>query len=206
MLWTALAVDLFVGLQAGGAVAYATFSKPSQVNVGRPPASAGTLAQPQATTPQPAPVAITIPSIGVKSDLATLNVDGEGVLNGPEDFSVAGWWAGGPAPGAIGAAVVVGHLDSFKGPAVFFRVPSLQPGGRIDVTRADGSIASFVIDAVQQYPKDKLPTERVYGSTTRPELRLITCGGEFDRARKSYRDNVVVYAHEQDPAQPGRAA
>jgi len=201
-------VNVFVGLQGAGAVAYAAISGPEPVQVG--PLGGSALRAPVAarppTGPQPAPVAIDLPSIDVHSDLVTLDVDPTGMLEVPEDFDLAGWWAAGPAPGADGAAVVVGHLDSHRGPAVFFRVPTLEPGEAIEVRRADGSTAVFVVDAVRQYSKDSLPTREIYGPTPAPELRLITCGGRFDRRTRSYEDNIVVFAHQREPGEAGPAS
>lgn len=126
--------------------------------------------------------------------MVDLGQDPDGRLQAPEDFARVGWYSGGPAPGDPGPAVIVGHVDSWRGPAVFFRVRDLVPGDEIVVPRADGTSATFVVDAIEQYPKDGFPAERVYGPTADPQLRLITCGGSFDRAAKSYRDNIVVYA------------
>lgn len=148
---------------------------------------------------QPAPAArptgLTVPAIGLAEPaLVDLGIAGDGRLQAPEDFDRVGWFTGGAAPGDPGPAVLVGHVDSWRGPAVFFRVRELAPGAEILVPRADGSTVRFVVDAVEQYPKDGFPTERVYGPTADPQLRLITCGGSFDRAAKSYRDNIVVFA------------
>lgn len=208
VLRTLIVVNVFVGLQGAGAVAYAAISGAEPVRVGRLGGSAlraPVVARPPAG-PQPVPVAIDIPSIEVHSDLVTLDVDPTGMLEVPKDFNLAGWWAAGPAPGADGAAVVVGHLDSHRGPAVFFRVPTLKPGEAIEVRRADGSTAVFVVDAVRQYSKDSLPTREIYGPTPAPELRLITCGGRFDRRTRSYEDNIVVFAHQREPGEAGPAS
>ncbi len=107
---------------------------------------------------------------------------------------MAGWWTGGAVPGDRGAAVVVGHVDSYRDAAVFYRVRELAPGDPIVVHRSDGSVATFEVQALRQFAKDALPTNAIFGSTSTPTLRLITCGGDFDRARGSYRDNVVVFA------------
>jgi sortase (surface protein transpeptidase) len=90
--------------------------------------------------------------------------------------------------------VIAGHVDSTTGPAVFYRLRELRPGQRIAVPRADGSVIQFAVTEVRQYAKDAFPTAEVYGPVPEPELRLVTCGGSFDRARGSYRDNVVVFA------------
>ena len=198
VLRTLLVVNVFVGLQGAAAAAYsAVDGDPVRVTrLSEPVLRAPVAARPPAG-PQPAPVGVDIPSIDVHTDLVTLDVDPTGMLEAPKDFASAGWWAAGPAPGADGAAVLVGHLDSHRGPAVFFRVPSLKPGDAVDVRRADGSTASFVVDAVRQYSKGSLPAREIYGPTSAPELRLITCGGPFDRRTKSYRDNIVVFAHQR---------
>jgi hypothetical protein len=209
VLWTVAGINAFIGLEAAGVLAYSALTRPAPVNAGQFPGEQGVLAPPVSQPPagpQPAPVAIAIPSIGVTTDLVTLGVDATGALEAPADFAKAGWWAAGPAPGADGAAVVVGHLDSHRGPAVFFRVPSLEAGDPIEVRRADGSTATFVVDAVRQYSKDSLPARRIYGPTPAPELRLITCGGNFDRATKSYDDNIVVFAHQAATGAGGSTA
>jgi hypothetical protein len=140
------------------------------------------------------PVRVRIPSIGVDSPLVQLGVDGDGALVPPTDFARAGWFAEGPTPGEMGPAVLAGHVDSRDGPAVFFRLRDLVAGAEVLVDRIDGTTVRFTVVDAARYPKDAFPTEDVYGPTPRAELRLITCGGEFDRDRRSYRDNVVVTA------------
>ena len=154
-------------------------------SVRRPPSAARTTAD---------PAFVRVGTIGATSALIPLGLHDDGTLEVPVDFAVAGWYALGPRPGDIGAAVIAGHLDSYNGPAVFARLPEIQPGDDIEVTRKDGSIVRFVVTRIDLYPKDRFPTMAVYGPTAGPELRLITCGGTFDRSRGSYRDNVVVYA------------
>jgi sortase (surface protein transpeptidase) len=100
----------------------------------------------------------------------------------------------GPVPGDPGPAVIAGHVDSRAGPAVFFRLRELRPGDKVTVRRSDGRAVAFTVDEVDRYPKDAFPTSAVYGPAPGSELRLITCGGSFDAAKRSYRDNVVVYA------------
>lgn len=143
---------------------------------------------------QTVPVRVRIPAIGVDSPLLELGVDDAGALAPPEDFARAGWFAGGPVPGEIGPSVIAGHVDSYEGPAVFFRLDALRPGDDVLVDLSDGSTVPFTVSDSDRYPKDRFPTEEVYGPTPRAELRLITCGGAFDRDRRSYLDNVVVTA------------
>jgi LPXTG-site transpeptidase (sortase) family protein len=139
------------------------------------------------------PTEVRIPRIGVDSTLETLGLSPTGELNPPRDFARAGWYAGGTAPGDVGPAVIAGHVDSRTGPAVFFRLRELSPGDVVQVHR-DGHWLSFRVTATKEYPKEQFPTVAVYGPTPDPQLRLITCGGDFDRSRRSYYDNVVVYA------------
>jgi hypothetical protein len=143
------------------------------------------------------PVALAIPSIGVRTrGIVDLHLDVNGKLEAPTDFDRAGWYADGPTPGEFGPAVIGAHVDSKSGPAVFYRLGSLQKGAVVDVTREDGSTARFVVDRVARYSKKDFPTAEVYGDTKgRAELRLITCGGAFDRATGHYVDNIVAYAH-----------
>lgn len=144
----------------------------------------------------PPPRAVTIERLGIQSTLVGLKVKGDGELEVPDDYDVAGWHRAGTAPGDVGPAVVVGHVDSFEGPAVFYRLRELQPGDRVTIERVDGSTVVFEVYGQETVAKDAFPTERVYGATDGPELRLLTCGGAFDEKERSYTDNVVVYARQ----------
>jgi len=139
------------------------------------------------------PTRLRIASLGVDTGLESLTIDPAGQLQSPKVYEEAGWFAGGTAPGDPGPAVLAGHVDSRTGPAVFFKLHELKTGDRIEVQRG-GAWLAFKVTAREHYAKAKFPSDRVYGPTPLPELRLITCGGEFDAARHSYRDNVVVYA------------
>jgi hypothetical protein len=147
------------------------------------------------TYDQPAlPVRLQIPAIDVSTSLVKLGRLPDGSLEVPKDWDTAGWYDKGPRPGQPGPAVILGHVDSKTGPAVFYQLRALRPGDTVRVGLADGRILVFRVQRVQRYPKDKFPTEAVYFPTFNRELRLITCGGEFDYAARSYRDNIVVYA------------
>ena len=152
-------------------------------------------AVPAAATPAATPVEVRIPAIGVQSGLVGLGVDDAGALEPPTDYAQAGWFTAGPVPGDVGPAVIAGHVDSRTGPAVFFRLEDLAVGDAVLVSRSDGRDVEFRVTRVASYPKDEFATAEVYGPTTGAELRLITCGGTFDSTRRSYEDNVVVYAH-----------
>lgn len=150
-----------------------------------------------ASTPRTAttPVHLTIPSIGVSTDLESLKLLANGALQTPSQWDVAGWYTGGVVPGQIGPAVIAGHVDSTRGPAVFYRLHALVAGATILVAEQSGTVLSFVVDRVQVYPKDHFPTTTVYGPAPIAELRLITCAGEFDRRTGNYLSNLVVLAH-----------
>jgi hypothetical protein len=139
------------------------------------------------------PARVRVPAIGVDAPLEELTLDAAGALQAPTRFGDAGWYAAGTVPGDVGPAVIAGHVDSRTGPAVFFRLSELRPGDLVEVARG-GTWVRFQVVAVERYPKSRFPTDRVYGPTPDPQLRLITCGGVFDRARRSYLDNTVVYA------------
>jgi sortase (surface protein transpeptidase) len=142
------------------------------------------------------PIALTIPSIGVQTSLIHLGLTADGALQVPQSTAVAGWYTGSPPPGAIGPAIIAGHIDSRAGPGVFFRLSSLRPGDRVYVRRADGTLAVFRVTLVRQFPKDSFPASAVYGPAPDPELRLITCGGTFDPQLREYLSNTIVYAVE----------
>ncbi len=166
-----------------------------------PTAEAGTTAPLEVVTDssrRPAdaaqPVRVRVPAIGVDSPLAHLGVDAAGALELPVDPDAAGWFTGGPAPGDVGPAVIAGHVDTASRPAVFSRLGELTPGDEVLVDRGDGTTGRFTVTGVDRYPKSEFPTDAVYGPTPWAELRLVSCGGDFDRSLGSYTDNVVVTA------------
>ncbi|WP_051971199.1 class F sortase [Kitasatospora azatica] len=143
-----------------------------------------------------APVRISIPAIGVDAPVTAVALDGEGHLATPPDSerNLAGWYHQGVSPGQRGTALMTGHVDTARGPAVFYGLGALHRGDRIDVARADRTTAWFVVDAVDVYDRTAFPDRQVYGQAPDPQLRLITCGGGYTKGQ-GYRGNLVVYAH-----------
>ncbi|MFI9153424.1 class F sortase [Streptomyces sp. NPDC053367] len=168
-------------------------------------------AAPPLPRPHPLPrsraTRLTIDYIGVDAPVMSLRLDSRRRLPAPpaDDANLVGWYADGPSPGEQGTAVAVGHLDTDTGPAVFTGLTELERGRLVEVTRADGRTAVYAVDAVRTYEKDRFPNGEVYGARGRPELRLITCGGDYDR-RNGYSGNVVVFAHLVDTHGPSPAA
>jgi sortase (surface protein transpeptidase) len=195
------AIALVIGLSGQqSAPQPAAGSRSAEPSRSAPPADSipgGGSEAPEPAEEVAAPVSVDIPSIGVTSDLIRLGLNGDGTVQVPplERDDRAGWYERGPAPGAVGPAVLLGHVDSAQyGPGVFFDLGALQPGDTVEVARADGSVAEFVVDRVEVHPKDEFPTIDVYGNTDDSQLRLITCGGDFDSSVRSYEDNVIVFA------------
>jgi len=142
------------------------------------------------------PVRVEIPAVGVTAAVGPLGLNRDGTLEVPRDFSRAGWYTGRPTPGEAGPAIIAGHRSSRRSPAAFWKLPEVQPGQEIVVTRADGRRLFFVVDRLEQHRKAAFPTDEVYGATPETALRLITCGGPFEPALGDhYRDNVIVFAH-----------
>jgi sortase (surface protein transpeptidase) len=142
----------------------------------------------------PAPVHLRIPSINVDAGVGRLGLQSDGTIEVPSDPNQTGWYQNGPSPGAQGPAVIVGHVDWYTGPAVFYRLSSLRAGGDVVVSLADGTSLTFSVQRVATFPVDAFPTDQVYGATTDSELRLITCGGAFSLSQRKYLSNVVVFA------------
>lgn len=171
---------------------------PVEPELAAPPAANGNALTPSgasgpAVSASP-PVALDIPAIGVAKSLSSLGLNPDGTVEVPTNFQEPGWFRLGASPGQVGSAVILGHVDSYEGPAVFFRLQSLQEGDEIQVTLADGVVAHFVVDKVAIYPKDQFPARQVYGSDDDRSLQLVTCGGEFDTQSRSYLSNVVAYS------------
>ena len=147
-----------------------------------------------AATRVPAPTSLVIPAIGVRTPLIRLGVTSAGTLQVPATATVAGWYTGSPRPGEPGAAVIAGHIDSYLGPGVFFRLRNLRPGDLVYVRRGHGRVAVFTVTAVRTYLKSRFPASAIYGPEPDSQLRLITCGGTFDPATGHYLSNVIAFA------------
>ena len=176
-----------------------------------PAASAAGAVSPAAKGPslrRSVPVSVSIPEIGVRSKLLRLGLNADGSIAVPSlatSADEAAWYKYSVTPGQVGAAVIEGHVDSYHGPAVFYRLGALRPGNQIDVTLADGITAVFRVTGVREYAKDKYPAEMIYGPTDYAALRLITCGGGFDLATHHYLSSVVVFAVLSSATRPAAA-
>jgi sortase (surface protein transpeptidase) len=144
--------------------------------------------------PESEPMGVSIPRLGVTSNLVNLTLNDSGGMEVPVDPAAAGWYALGPSPGALGPAVIAGHVTWDEAPAVFFELETLQRGDVVNVTREDGETAIFSVQSVRTFAKNRFPTRRVFGAIDHAGLRLITCGGTYDHAAHRYLDNVVVFA------------
>ncbi|MFJ1823366.1 class F sortase [Streptomyces sp. NPDC088178] len=145
------------------------------------------------------PKRVEIPSLGIEAPVIARGLDGDGAIE-PPSFDIprtVGWYGDGTEPGAKGPALFVGHVDTETEPAVFYGLSAARPGAKVEVTRADGSVAEFTVDDVQVFTRERFNADKAYGPRKqgRAELRLITCGGTYDRASHSYDANVVVSAY-----------
>lgn len=139
------------------------------------------------------PVRLTIPGISVDTELMGLGLLADGSLEVPPKGFPAGWYTGAPTPGELGPAIIAGHV-SHRGPGVFYDLARVRPGDPVLVERTDGSVATFIVTDVGQYPKTSFPTDAVYGAISHAGLRLVTCGGAWDDSTGHYEDNIVVFA------------
>ncbi|WP_410658575.1 class F sortase [Amycolatopsis sp. lyj-112] len=188
VIGTLLGVVLAATLTACASPAVGTVATPAG-----PSTASSAAAPPPLTSAKPA--TLEIPAIGVRTgEIIDLGLSGDGSLQVPQDAVTTGWFTGGPAPGEIGPAVLAGHVDYKKVPGIFVRLKDLKSGDEARVHRKDGSTAVFTVYSVEKHAKASFPTEKVYGDTAGPELRLITCGGDFDSSTGNYLDNVIAYA------------
>ncbi|MFF3289731.1 class F sortase [Streptomyces sp. NPDC003023] len=199
--WAVLVLGLWLwGSEAPGARGSSAPTTGDIAAVGRPPG----IPMPPAHHPLDAarPRNVALAAGGVDAPVVARGLDAEGAVDPPplETPQTVGWYGGGTKPGEPGAALMVGHVDTETEPAVFYGLSTARPGEKIEVTRADGSVAEFTIEDVQVFGRDRFDPQKVYGPRQpgRAELRLITCGGTFDRASGTYTANVVVYAYLTD--------
>jgi len=191
---------LAIGIGACGMAIASNTAHPASVPSGKPsfvPVPRGE----RAPVPKPSgngkvakPASLIIPSIGVKTRLIRLGVTSSGVLQVPVSTAVAGWYTFSPRPGAIGSSIIAGHIDSFRGPGIFYRLRDMKTGERIYIRRTNRTVAVFRVTGKHTFLKSHFPTQDVYGPTPTAQLRLITCGGTFDVATGHYLSNVIVFA------------
>jgi len=139
-------------------------------------------------------VTLRIPAIGVSLTLSTLGLNPDGTVQVPGKDQAPGWFRLGPTPGQLGSAVILGHVDDYKGPAAFYKLRTLRPGDAVDVGLADGRVAHFAVRTVASYLKTQFPSRQVYASHGYAALQLVTCGGRFDAGTGHYLSNVVAYS------------
>jgi hypothetical protein len=188
-LWGRAVTDVPAGLSGSTTGDVAAVGRPA--GSGLPPA-----ARPLGAA---LPQRVDIPDLGVQAPVVARGLDGQGAIDPPpfDQPGVVGWYAAGVKPGAAGTALMVGHVDTGTRPAVFYRIGALRPGETVRVVRGDGRVAEFTVDDVRVMPRDRFDAQQAYGPREpgRAELRLITCGGTFDRVSRSYSANVVVSAY-----------
>jgi hypothetical protein len=139
------------------------------------------------------PLLLSIPALKLTVPLSELGLNPDHTVQVPASFTEPGWYRLGPSPGQLGSSVILGHVDSYLGPGVFYELRTLRPGDHVSVTLADGVTAHFVVQQVAMYAKTRFPTEKVYGSHGDSALQLVTCGGVFDSQTGHYLSNIVVY-------------
>lgn len=141
------------------------------------------------------PVRLVIPKINLDTTFVEpLGLNSDQTVSVPNSYEEVGWYTNGATPGEVGPAVILGHVDSYQGPAIFYNLGKLEEGDEVEVTRADGTTAVFVVTTLERQPQTKFPTERVYGPIDFPGLRLVTCSGVYNRGTLRYSHNLIVYA------------
>ena len=185
-----IAIIGFDGWHKGGPPRPSAAANAAQAPVQRPQQAVKALAK-------SVPVRIDIPSIGVHARTLSMGADAEGGIAVPSlsQAELTSWYNLGPAPGEVGPSVIVGHVDTKSGPAVFYRLGELRKGAAINVSRTDGSVVSFAVDSVAEFPKAQFPADKIFSDLDYPGLRLITCGGAFDSNTGHYLDNTIVFGH-----------
>jgi sortase (surface protein transpeptidase) len=183
-LLLAAAVTFGFGLRSGPR------SLPGPLYAGPAPRNSPPVVSPAARS---APVTLNIPSIGLTVPVQEVGLNSNHTIQVPDNYQIPGWYRLGPSPGQRGSAVILGHVDTYKGPAVFFKLRTIKPGAIVNVSLAVGVITHFEVRQIAMYLKTEFPTDLVYGSHGYSGLQLITCGGAFDPNTGHYLSNVVVY-------------
>lgn len=196
-LQTAVTILLILGGLSGAVFfGYRSTRVETQLRVYTPPAPQAILPPAPKTPglPESEPERLRIPDVGIESSLPSIGKQEDGSIEVPSQADIAGWYRQGPTPGELGPAIIVGHVDSPKGPGIFWRLRELVPGQIVEVSRKDGTTAKFRVETVKEFSQNSFPTAEVYGNIDHPGLRLITCGGSFNQITRKYSHNTVVFA------------
>jgi sortase (surface protein transpeptidase) len=199
-LWRAVSIWLIVGGLFGGVyfsqrLLYTDPNPPQVVSLKAPSAFEQKPSTQEGLKPSE-PVRVKVPAIAVDATVATVGQNTDGTMQTPSLFDHnVGWYKLGPTPGEIGPAIMVGHVDNYKGPSVFWRLAELRPGDTIEIVRKDGQTVVFQVVSAEQFDQNAFPTEKVYGNIENAGLRLITCGGTFNQAAGRYTHNTVILAN-----------
>jgi Sortase domain len=140
------------------------------------------------------PTRLLVGAIGVDAEVIPIGLDVNRALAVPRDAQITGWWSGGSVPGESGPTVIVGHFDSKVASGVFAKLQTLRKGASITIEDSEGSKYVYEVVQMEHLHKTAFPTEKVYGPTDGSTLRLVTCGGKFNRATGHYLDNTIAYA------------
>lgn len=186
-----LVLVLLLGIVVGASVTYAALSfRIAEAPYGETQEDVETVLYARS-----APTLLRIPKLALEASFESpLGLNDDGTVEVPDTYTKVGWYKHGATPGEVGPAVILGHVDSVDGPAVFYSLGKLEKGDTVEVTREDGTVATFVVEETVRYAQDDFPTERVYGATEGRALRLVTCTGTFNKGTQRYSHNLVVYA------------
>lgn len=176
-------LGVFSASRGTGVVASAHHGKP------------GNVAPQRISVPRSVPTELTIPSLDISTRVGRVGLQPDHQVMVPTSVRTASWFRLGPTPGEVGSAVILGHVDSYVGPAVFFLLRTLSVGASIKVVLANGVVTNFAVTKVVEYSKSNFPDQLVYGSHGTQSLQLVTCGGVFNHATGHYESNIVVFSH-----------
>jgi sortase (surface protein transpeptidase) len=201
IFWGQTFARLLISFGLIGSIAFATDARQNSTSLESVKLYTPVVAQPSPIVQEPKglprsePSQLHIPKINVRSAVMQVGNNADGTMEVPPlHQEITGWYKHGPTPGEVGPSVIIGHVDTKDGPSIFWRLRELQPGDAVEVSRADGQIAKFKVDTVKQFDQANFPTEEVYGNIDHAGLRLITCGGVFNKRTGKYSHNTVVFA------------
>lgn len=180
-----------LGVVVGGLLMVGTLAERSPIPASVPERGYGNVVDYERSLP----TGLEIPVLHLKATFGRpLGVTDTGEAEVPDKPEEVGWYQHSPTPGERGPAVIFGHVDSYKGPAVFYTIGQLEPGNDIFIDREDGSRVHFVVRKIKRYPRTDFPTSEVYGEIDHAGLRLVTCSGQYNYSLGRYSHTLVVYA------------
>ncbi|WP_256758685.1 class F sortase [Cohnella sp. WQ 127256] len=145
------------------------------------------------------PSRLFIPTIGVHAGIEPVDVSSTGQMGVPKSTDKVGYLSSGILPGAVGNAVMDGHVDTYNGKAIFYHLKNLKKGDPVFIKNDKERSIEFIVESIEIFKTSEAPINRIFGPMNEPRLNLITCAGKYSRSKREHEARLVVFTRRVSP-------